>query len=280
MRLYPSVGVQVADVLLPRPGVDMRKWAVIACDQFTSEPDYWKQVENIVGASPSTYNMVLPEVFLGTEKETDRIKSTQQLMKKYLDENIFISHEGLIYVERDVYGKTRHGLMLALDLEKYDFHEGSQSMIRATEGTILDRLPPRIRIREGAPLEIPHILVLIDDPEKTVIEPIRNVAARLPKLYDLELMLGSGHLRGYFVDDLNLEKNVIHALENLASRERFFSHYGVGPEKGVLLYACLLYTSDAADDLLCVDLGGRGIIKKNTHNTHCHTQHTLRYNTT
>lgn len=110
-------------------------------------------------------------------------------------------------------------------------------MIRATEGTILDRLPPRIRIREGAPLEIPHILVLIDDPEKTVIEPIRNVAARLPKLYDLELMLGSGHLRGYFVDDLNLEKNVIHALENLASRERFFSHYGVGPEKGVLLYA-------------------------------------------
>jgi len=237
MRLYPSVGLQVADILLPRPRIDLRKWAVIACDQFTSEPEYWNQVREIVGNSPSTYNLILPEVLLGTVEEQERIQSTQRAMQDYLDQQILMIHEGLIYVEREIGGRTRHGLMLALDLEKYDFSKGSQSMIRATEGTILDRLPPRIRIREGAPVELPHILVLIDDPDRTVIEPIRSAAQELPKLYDFELMLGSGHLRGYFVNNPALEKGAIHALEQLASPERFHAHYGVPSDKGVLLYA-------------------------------------------
>ncbi|HQL40600.1 MAG TPA: DUF1015 family protein, partial [Anaerolineaceae bacterium] len=114
MRLYPSVGLQVADILLPRPGIDLRKWAVIACDQFTSEPEYWNQVREIVGNSPSTYNLILPEVLLGTVEEQERIQSTQRAMQDYLDQQIQMIHEGLIYVEREIGGRTRHGLMLAL----------------------------------------------------------------------------------------------------------------------------------------------------------------------
>ncbi len=201
MRIYPEIGIQVSEILLPTSQIDPQKWAVIACDQFTSQEDYWQKVKENVGDAPSTLDLILPEVYLGTSEETRRIESTQIAMRRYLDENILMPIEGLIFVEREVDGKTRHGVMLALDLEFYDFNKGSQSLIRATEGTIIERLPPRIRIREGAPLEIPHILVLIDDPEKTVIEPLIEARSCLTPLYDFDLMLGSGHLRGYLVDD-------------------------------------------------------------------------------
>lgn len=237
MRHYPTVGVQVADILLPKPGTDLTQWATIACDQFTSEPDYWQQVSQIVGKAPSTYKLTLPEVYLGTDEEATRLKSTQQTMRQYLSEGLLVNHEGLILVERTVDGKTRRGLMLALDLEHYDYNKGSQTLIRATEGTILDRLPPRMKIREGASLELPHILVLIDDPEHTVIEPVLAQKERLPKLYDFDLMLGSGHLRGFSVNDLALEQQVIHALEKLADPAAFAAKYKVSPEKGVLLFA-------------------------------------------
>ena len=237
MKNYPSIGIQVPQILLPRPGVDLTRWAVIACDQFTSQPDYWQQVEVIVGAAPSTFNLILPEIFLGKPEEFARVQSIRQAMQTYLHENLFIQHEGMILVERQVAGKTRHGLMLALDLEAYDFNKGSQTLIRATEGTILDRLPPRMKIREGALLELPHIMVLIDDPQRTVIEPLLPLLDKQPALYDFDLMLGSGHLRGTSVKAPQLEAQVIHALEALADPQAFRQHYGLDAKEGVLLFA-------------------------------------------
>lgn len=237
MRLYPGIGVQVADILLPKAGTNLTQWASIACDQFTSQPEYWQKVAETVGDAPSTFKLTLPEVYLGTTEESARIQSTQQTMRQYLAEGLLVNHEGLILVERTVDGKTRRGLMLALDLEQYDYNKGSQTLIRATEGTIIDRLPPRMKIREGASLELPHILVLIDDPECTVIDPILDQLDRLPKLYDFELMLGSGHLCGYSVNDPTLEQQAMYALAKLADPASFSEKYNVPPEQGVLLFA-------------------------------------------
>ncbi len=241
MKNNPEIGVQIGEIFLPNETVDLYKWAVIACDQFTSQPEYWQKVREIVGDAPSTLNMVLPEVYLGTPEEQARIQSTQAAMRQYLTQQLLVPREGFILVERTTTGgdgrpHTRRGLMLALDLERYDFSKGSQSLIRATEGTIIDRLPPRIRIREGAPLEVPHILVLIDDPERTVIEPLIEARASLRPLYDTDLMLGSGHLRGALVDRVQ-EARILQALKKLADPQRFHQHYGVGEEQGVLLFA-------------------------------------------
>ncbi len=237
MRTYPDLGIQIGEILLPRTGIDLKKWAVIACDQYTSEPEYWEQVAHLVGGSPSTFHLILPEVYLGTPEEQARIQSTQQTMRRYLSEGIFVSHDGLILVERQSSGRTRLGLMMALDLEKYDYSAGSQTLIRATEGTILDRLPPRMRIREGAPLELPHILVLIDDPQQTVIEPLVEARNAFSRLYDTDLMFDSGHLTAWAVPDGAHEERVISALRALANPETFRSRYGVGEDKGVLLFA-------------------------------------------
>lgn len=237
MRNYTSVGIQVADILLPKPGLDPYKWATIAVDQFTSQPEYWEKVAEIVGSSPSTYNLVLPEVFLGQPDEAERVQYTQNTMREYVLQDLFDTHTGLIYVERTSLGRTRRGLMLALDLENYDYNKGSRTSIRATEGTILDRLPPRMRIREGAILELPHILVLIDDIDRSVIEPVAAVGKKLRQLYDFDLMLGSGHLTGKLVDDPTLEAGVVAALERLASPEVFYPKYGVSEEHAPLLFA-------------------------------------------
>src|SRR5512133_2431354 len=237
MKTIADIGLQIGEILLPKPAVNLYQWAVIACDQFTSQPEYWQKVQEVVGDAPSTFNMLLPEVYLGTAEEIERIRSTQAAMRTYLDEDLLVPHQGIIFVERTVDGKTRRGLMLALDLERYDFNKGSQSLIRATEGTILERLPPRIRIREGAPLELPHILVLIDDPQRTVIEPLVESRDALRPLYDTELMLGSGHLRGSLVVDPAQTERTIGALKRLADSRRFHQHYSVGEEKGVLLIA-------------------------------------------
>jgi hypothetical protein len=237
MRTYPKIGVRISEILLPKAGIDLHKWGVIACDQFTSEPEYWQQVADIVADAPSTFHMILPEVYLDTQEEAVRLGSTQQAMHSYLERDLFSAYPGLILVERQAGARTRHGLMLTLDLEEYDFNKGSQTLIRATEGTILDRLPPRIKIRKGAALELPHILVLIDDPQRTVIEPLVAVKDQLQPVYDFELMLGSGHLRGTYVADLALEKQAVSALEALADPAHFQSKYQVGADKGVLLFA-------------------------------------------
>ena len=236
MTTTTATGFQIPRLLLPKPGVDLQKWAVIACDQFTSEPEYWGEVARLVSDTPSTYHITLPEVYLDTPEEEARVRSIRDTMQDYLARDLFVEYEGLMLVERTVAGKTRHGLMLALDLEHYDYNKGSTSLIRATEGTILERIPPRVRIRSGAPLELPHILVLIDDPEQTVIEPLVAGRQRLRKLYDFDLMLGSGHLAGYFADDPALQQQVSAALARLADPAGFAHKYGL-ESKPVLLFA-------------------------------------------
>ena len=234
MKLYPDLGILIPEVYLPKAGIDLTRWATIAVDQFTSQPEYWEQVEKFVGQAPSTLRLTLPEIYLEQPDEAERIQNIQKTMREYLDAGLLQPREGLIYVERTVGGKTRKGLILALDLECYDFTKGSTSLIRATEGTIVERLPPRIKIREGAPLELPHILVLIDDPARTVIEPLAAARDLLEKLYDFDLMFDSGHLTGYAVPD---ESGVIAALRALARPEVFAAKYGVSPDLPVLLFA-------------------------------------------
>jgi hypothetical protein len=236
MKIINDIGIQIPQVYLPKSGTDLTKWAVIACDQFTSQPEYWNEVEKIVGDAPSTLNLIFPEVYLEEPGDEARIQNIQATMRKYLDEEILQPHEGLIYVERTVGDKTRKGMVLCLDLECYDYSKGSSSLIRATEGTIVDRLPPRIKIREGATLELPHILVLIDDPNQTVIGPLSTGKSKLEKLYDFELMLDSGHLTGYAVSH-ELEDQVIEALRDLAKPEVFAAKYRIDKDNPVLLFA-------------------------------------------
>jgi hypothetical protein len=237
MRNYPDLGIQIGNILLPNPNIDLKKWAVIACDQFTSQPEYWKEVEKLIGKAPSTYHLILPEVFLESPDEPERIRIIQAEMRSYLDENIFNTQDGLILVERQSINHVRHGLILSLDLEHYDFSQGSQSLIRATEGTILERIPPRMRIREGASLELPHILVLIDDPDRKVIEPFVARKQALPQLYETELMLGSGRISAYAINGPKDEANFITSLRSLSDPQVFQNRYGVSPNYAVLLFA-------------------------------------------
>ena len=237
MRNYPSIGIQIPDIFLPKETIDLSKWSVIACDQFTSQPEYWDEVKREVNKSPSTLNLILPEVFLGKPEEQSLIACIQQSMRTYLEKKTITPVEGMVLIERISSTGTRHGLLLALDLEKYNFERGSSSIIRATEGTIIDRLPPRIRIRENAILELPHILVLIDDPEKSIIEPLWESTSDYPKIYDFDLMLGSGHLKGYLVNDVNIEKKIVEALENFSEPDYFHNKYGLTKNEEILLFA-------------------------------------------
>lgn len=236
MRTHSSIALGVPEVLLPKPGTDLHKWAVIACDQYTSEPEYWEKVAAIVGDAPSTLHLTYPEVFLSEAQPEERIARIRATMKRYLGANLFVETTGFIYVERTLGKHVRRGLVACLDLEQYDFSKGSTSPIRATEGTILDRIPPRVKIREGATIELPHIMVLLDDPNDTVIGPLRALAGGKP-LYDVDLMLGSGHVRGHLVEDPALEAGVVRAIEALASPAEFARKCHVPEGTPVLLHA-------------------------------------------
>ena len=228
MGSYPNdVGVLVPNVLLPPKGTDFEKWAVVACDQYTSQPEYWERVREIAGDEPTTLDLILPEAFLGQPDEAERIAAIRENMEAYLRLGVLEEQpQGFVLVRRTAAGKTRNGLVMALDLEQYDYHKGSTTLIRATEGTIESRIPPRLRIREGAPLELPHILVLIDDPERTVIEPLVEQADRLPLLYDTDLMLGGGHVEGRLVSDGAAIRGVLDALTALTDADAFHEKYG------------------------------------------------------
>lgn len=192
-------GIQPTDIYLPAQGVDLTKWAVVACDQFTSQPDYWHQVEATVGEAPSTLRLIQPEAFLEQRDNTEKVNAT---MEQYLEDGTLqcAVKDGFIVVERETPSGKRLGLMVALDLECYDFSTGTL-LTRATEGTVADRLPPRVKIRQNAPLELPHVLVLLDDPDRTVIEPLVRAKQQETPLYDIELMQNGGHLRGWAVVD-------------------------------------------------------------------------------
>ena len=159
-----NIGICVPEIIFPSKDVDLTKWACVACDQYTSQPDYWNKVEEIVGDAPSTLRLMLPEIYLEKEGEAERIIAIRKAMNDYMANGIVENKgESFVFTRRTVDGKTRNGLVVALDLECYDYSKGSTTLIRATEGTIVERIPPRLKIREGAPLELPHILVLIDD---------------------------------------------------------------------------------------------------------------------
>ena len=210
-----------ADILIPQ-NVDFTKWSVVACDQYTSEREYWEDVKNIVGDSPSTLNIIFPEVYLEDGDGDERIKKINSTMEEYINKGIFRKlNDTFIYVKRtQPNGKTRHGIVGMLDLEEYDFSKGSQSKVRATEGTIIERIPPRQRIRKNAPLEAPHILILIDDREKAVVEPLENQINDFEKIYDFDLMKNSGHIVGYNVNE-SAKKNILDAIEKLGDKADF-----------------------------------------------------------
>ena len=195
---WSKFGLHVPEIMLPKEGTDYFKWAVVACDQFTSEPEYWEKVEEIVGDAPSTLRLMLPELYLDKPGEAERIKDIRATMDKYLaDGTLRTMVPGCMLIKRTAEGRSRLGLVIATDLEAYDFSKGSNSLTRATEGTVVERIPPRLRIRGDAPIEMPHILILIDDPGKTVIEPL--VDAPKEVIYDTDLMMEGGHITGSFI---------------------------------------------------------------------------------
>lgn len=189
-----------ADILFPRVE-SMEKWAVIACDQFTSDPAYWERVRKNAEGAPSTINLILPEAELGTEKEAEHTALINETMARYLRNDIFTTYENaLVYIERTLEnGTVRKGLVGMVDLNAYDYSTGSTSAIRATERTVVERIPPRMRVRRDAPIELPHILMLADDHDKVLIEPIAEQKAELKELYDFELMEGGNRIRGWLV---------------------------------------------------------------------------------
>ena len=171
---YPEIALHVPTLLLPRADIPLETWSVIACDQYTSQPEYWAEVRRLVGDDPSTLHLVFPEAHLESADRKQTIAGINQRMQKYLKSGVLAEQRpGLMLIEREV-GRTapRKGLVVALDLEQYDYRDGAQKLIRTTEGTDQSRLPPRIQVREKAPLETPHIMVLINDPQQTVIEPL------------------------------------------------------------------------------------------------------------
>lgn len=225
-----------ADILLPKDQ-DFSKWSVVACDQFSSEPEYWKKAADYVGDAPSTLNIIFPEAYLNDGNDDERIRNINATMQKYMDDGIFKEYQdSLIYVERtQPDGRVRHGIVGKLDLEYYDFSAGSQSAVRATEGTIISRIPPRQRIRKNAPLELPHILMLVDDRKKAIVEPVTVRAAELETVYDFDLMLGGGHIKGRLLDAA-AQKSVISALHELENKTDFEEKYDVS-DKPVLVIA-------------------------------------------
>lgn len=225
----PNV-VRVPRVLLPPASVDLRRWAVIACDQFTSQPEYWDEVEQVVGDAPSTLRMVFPELHLGAPDVAERVLACQRTMREYVSSGLLRPHEALVYVERGVSGGVQRGLVVELDLEAYDFSSTATSPVRSTEGTVLDRLPPRMAVRRDAALELPHILVLYDDPTGSVLAPVEAVRDELEVAYDVELMLESGHLTGRLVRDPGVQQAVFAALDALVEPEAYRERYGLSSE--------------------------------------------------
>ncbi len=209
-----------ADILLPK-NTDMEKWAVVACDQYTSEPDYWNETLKNTDALPSTLNYILPEIYLENDDVKERISKIHDSMKKGIADNVFEEYKNaMIYIERTQNdGEVRAGIVGCIDLEAYDYRKGSKSPVRATEATVIERIPPRIAVRRGAELELPHIMILIDDEKKTVVEPLASVSSNLKKVYDFKLMQKGGSIKGWLLGEKEQEQvgKAISVLEDIDS---------------------------------------------------------------
>ena len=228
---WDKLGVRPADILLPEK-CDISKWGCVACDQFTSDGEYWDEMESFVGDAPSTLRITFPEIFLGKD-DAKYISNINACMKDYLARGIFKEFKNaIIKCERTLRnGNVRSGLVMAVDLEAYDYNAGSQSMIRATEGTIVHRLPPRIAIRKDAPLELPHIMILIDDPDNTVIGNVSGA-----EVYNTPLAMNGGSIKGSLLST-DEHKTVADALARLADQKDFATKYGLDENTAPLVYA-------------------------------------------
>ena len=201
-------------ILLPKEGTDMNAYAVIACDQFTSQIEYWNNLRDMVGNKLSTFHMIYPEAYLENTNQEVYIKQINRNIQSYLDNNLLVDMgESFILVERITdYGVRRLGLIISIDLEEYSYKRGVPCSIKASEATIEERIPPRLKIRRDAPIELPHTLVLFDDPEKTIVEPLYAKRKELPCVYDFDLNQKGGHIRGYLIKDVQKVTDQFHDL--------------------------------------------------------------------
>ena len=227
---------KTADILIPK-NVDVNKWSVVACDQYTSEIEYWNKVKEYVNGEVSSYNLILPEIYLNESDVIDRINKINQNMIDMYNNNLFEEYkDSMIYFERTLSnGKVREGLIGMIDLEDYSFKEEDKSLIRATEKTIIERVKPRIKIRENALLELPHIMLLIDDEDRNIIESIKNNVNEKDIIYDGELMFNGGHARGYLLNK-NIISDITNKIEKLKDKDYFKNKYQVDDDN-VLLFA-------------------------------------------
>ena len=234
--IFVNIPFKKANILLPK-SCDMTKWSVVACDQYTSEPEYWQDVEEIVGSNPSTLRLTLPEIYLEEADVEERIKKINSNMDELVNSDFFKEYkDSLIYLERtQADGKVREGLMGMVDLEDYSYEKGSTTLIRATEKTVIERIPPRVKVRENAQLELPHIMILIDDDKKDIIENLKNEVTEENKVYDFDLMKNGGHIKGYVLSN-EVADETLAKLERLADKDAFNKKYGL-TDKEVLLFA-------------------------------------------
>lgn len=254
------------NILLPK-NTDMTKWSVVACDQYTSEPEYWNSVREIVGSNSSTLNLTLPEIYLEESDVEERIKKINQNMEELVNMDFFNEYsDSMIYLERTQEdGKVREGLMGIVDLEDYSYEKGSQTLIRATEKTVIERIPPRVKVRENALLELPHIMILIDDEKKNIIESLKNKVTESDIVYDFDLMKNGGHIKGYLLNNETMDE-VDERLECLADKDYFENKYGV-KDKGILLFAMgdgnhSLATAKACYENLKKEIGEKALSSK------------------
>lgn len=254
------------NILLPK-NTDMTKWSVVACDQYTSEPEYWNSVREIVGSNPSTLNLTLPEIYLEESDVEERIKKINQNMEELVNMDFFNEYsDSMIYLERTQEdGKVREGLMGIVDLEDYSYEKGSQTLIRATEKTVIERIPPRVKVRENALLELPHIMILIDDEKKNIIESLKNKVTESDIVYDFDLMKKGGHIKGYLLNNETMDE-VDERLKCLADKDYFENKYGV-KDKGILLFAMgdgnhSLATAKACYENLKKEIGEKALSSK------------------
>jgi uncharacterized protein (DUF1015 family) len=217
MEKINTYGLTVPEILLPAATTDLKAWAVIACDQHTQDREYWKRCEATAAGKPSTLHIILPEVYLGDADKQERIKSIHSAMENYLKDDVFsAAKKCFIYIERTTsYGRVRKGLVTALDLEAYEWEPDSKALVRATEATIVERIPPRMEIRRGAALESPHIMLLANDKAKKLVEQTGELAKKNPATYSTDLMENSGSIKGWIVDSEEEMNHVQAALETL-----------------------------------------------------------------
>lgn len=221
--------LRVPKILVPKEGTDLYKWSVVACDQYTSQPEYWKKTEQAVGDAPSTLKLILPEVYLGSGKEEGKIESIHEAMDRYLDDKTLRElPAGFMLVERS-FGKkyARNGLVAEIDLETYEYKKGEHSLIRPTEMTVEERIPSRLRVRQAASLELPHIMLLIDDPDCSIIEPLAAGKEQYGKIYDTDLMQKGGHIAGWLIPEGGETDRLMSKIEELANPGAFRKKYNL-----------------------------------------------------